>query len=881
MRKLLTGVSVAAITLGVQTPAQAQVAEIVVTATKRAENAQDIPVTVQAMGSEQLKQLRVEQFTDYLTQMPSVTSGGGGPGQSTIYIRGVASTTPNLLTAGVAGLAPNVALYLDEQPLSQPGRNLDVYATDLERIEVLAGPQGTLFGASSQAGTVRLITNKPKIGRYEMFANGGVSTTEGGKASYKIEGGVNVPVGDHAALRVIGFYDQRGGYIDNVRATQTVAKSARFVPAGARRPNGTIVNPLQQGLQPNADLSRVNLIAADNAALVENNINDSNYAGFRAGAKAELGPDWDVNVGYMKQWINSDGVFFDDPNLGEYKIARFDKDRLDDDFDNVNWTINGRIGALELVYTGAFTQRKTKQRIDYADYLFSAQYFPYYICDSTVSYPGYNASYGGTAGVPFGTCQAPNAYVTSNSKTRTFTNEFRVTTPKENRFRVTAGAFQSDLRLDERNDFAYPGNKFANHFGGLGFAPNRPATSNTNPKGYFSDPGPFPADVLFRNDVRRTDKQWGVFGEASYDLIPDKLTFTAGARYYDVKVGLAGSADSSFCTGGGSVDKDAFGANLSDIFDGDGKLRYNQTCGAALGTIFTLSQTVDQIQAVTGNRNRALAVYNALRAPTKARTKGAIVKANLSYKPTDDVMVYMTYSEGYRPGLLNRPGGRTNGTFTVPFVVDTDELTNYELGWKTNLADNQFQFNGSIFYDRIRNLQTTIYDPNITNLFFSANAANARVYGLESDFIVAPRSIPGLTIAGAASFLNSKITKVLLPTNDVVAGKPLAFAPKFQGNIRARYEFGLSDGLKGFVMPQFTHAGSSRSDILEFTATKVASWQKVDFSAGLVADHWGLDIFVENLNGSHGPLSATALNGPIRQVPLRPRTIGLRLSFKQ
>ena len=125
--------------------------EVVVTATKRSASTQDIPVAVQAMGMTALEQTDVDVFTDYLMQLPGVSAGGSGPGQSTIYIRGLASTTPNLTTAGVAGLAPNVALYLDEQPVTQVGRNLDVYAADLNRIEVLPGPQGTLFGASSQA----------------------------------------------------------------------------------------------------------------------------------------------------------------------------------------------------------------------------------------------------------------------------------------------------------------------------------------------------------------------------------------------------------------------------------------------------------------------------------------------------------------------------------------------------------------------------------------------------------------------------------------------------------------------------------------------------------------------------------------------------------
>ena len=122
----------------------------------------------------------VTNFQDYLVQLPGVTAGGLGPGQNTIYIRGVASTTPAMSVAGVSGLAPNVAFYLDEQPLAQPGRNLDIYAADMNRVEVLAGPQGTLFGAGSQAGTVRLITNKPDpSGVYGRLKIGASTISEG------------------------------------------------------------------------------------------------------------------------------------------------------------------------------------------------------------------------------------------------------------------------------------------------------------------------------------------------------------------------------------------------------------------------------------------------------------------------------------------------------------------------------------------------------------------------------------------------------------------------------------------------------------------------------------------------------------------------------
>ncbi|WFL77329.1 TonB-dependent receptor [Altererythrobacter arenosus] len=897
MKKLLTGASSLAVATccvvpafaqdaGAQAGAQQQggIPTIVVTATKRSEDAQDIPVAVQAIGTEELENLGIDEFTDYLVQLPNVTAGGGGPGQSTIYIRGVASTTPNLTTAGVAGLAPNVALYLDEQPLSQPGRNLDVYAIDLERIEVLPGPQGTLFGASSQAGTIRLITNKPRLGETSGFVNASLSTTKGGEESYKLEGGINLPLGDIAALRVVGYYDDRGGYIDNVAGTQTLRDSARFRPGTAVRENGTVVGPNRAGFQSDAtnlggiDSANTTFIAADNSALVEDDFNDTSYKGFRASLRAELTPDWTVTLGYAKQWVDSEGVFFEDPDLGEYNVQRYERDEIDDDFDNINWTVEGRIGALEVLYTGAYTKRDTAQRIDYTDYLFIGQYLPYYLCDSTVSYPVYNASYGGVAGVPFGTCQAPNLYVASVTDTKVLTQELRFNTPADKRIRLTAGGFYSDLQLDERNDFNYPNNVNANVFGsGGGFSPNFPFMT-----GYTSDDGPFAAETIFRNDVRRTDKQWGLFGELSFDIVPDVLTAKFGARYYDVEVDLEGSANSSFCNSF-QPDANAFGTDISDQYNADGQFTFRGTCNTARHITYTEGQSIADIQAIDPalSLSQATAIFNALAAPDKASTSGYIFKGSLSYTPTEDLLFYLTYSEGFRPGLLNRPGGRVNaaGTFTVPFEVETDEVTNYEFGWKTNLAGNQLQFNGNAFYVDIKRLQTTIFDPTITNLFFSANAADARVYGIEGDLVWAPYSVPGLTVTSAFSILDTKITNVLIPTGDVTEGSDLAFAPSFQGNIRARYEWDLSDTLEAHIMPQVTHSAGSRSDILDNSAIDIDSWTMVSLTAGVSTGTWKAELFADNLFDTHAILSANGVFDVARQTPARPRTIGIRLGY--
>lgn len=882
MSKYISGASIGALAIAIATPAMAQdaaeqdapqarqggVQTIFVTATKRQEDLQDVAVSVQALDSEGLQELNIDTFEDYLDQLPTVTAGGSGPGQNTIYIRGLASTTPNLTTAGVAGLAPNVAMYLDEQPLAQPGRNLDVYAADLARIEVLSGPQGTLFGASSQAGVVRLITNKPSLAGFDAGASAGVSFTDGGETSYKAEFMLNVPVTDTLALRGVAYLDQQGGYIDNVQGTRNLSESARFRPEGTVRSNGVPVSALRAGFQPTADLTNVTFLDTDNAGLTEENFNDTTYAGFRATALWEVTPDWTITVAHSRQSLESDGVFFADPELGgldDLEIQRFDEDRLEDDFSNTSWTVEGRLAMLDVVYTGAYTDRETQQRVDYTDYLFVGQYLPYYICDGSVSYPG-------AGNDPAGTCQPPNLYVTSDSDTTVFTQELRFSTPEDWRVRATAGGFYSDLELKERNDFAYPGNVAAAPFGP--FAPNFPQD------GFITDPGPFPRDTIFRNDILRTDEQIGIFGEASFDIVPDLLTITLGARYYDIEVDFEGSANGSFCNSGAAQDANAFGTDLNDLYDGDGSYTFIGSCDAALRQTFDVNDSLQDIQDAGLSPAQAQQVFNAVRAPDTAQTDGFIYKGSIQVTPTPDTMVYATYSEGFRPGLLNRPGGATNGAgFTVPFELETDEVKNYELGWKLDLIDGQFRFNGSAFYVDISRLQTTIFDPSITNLFFSDNAANAEIYGLEADFTVAPYSLPGFTFAGAFSILDTEITEVLTPTNDVMVGEPLAFAPEFQGNARIRYEWDLSSELEAFVQPQITYSASKFTDIIEINKLELDSYTVVDLAAGVVADQWRFEVFGENLFDERAQISGNFVNDRARISVNRPLTVGFRVSY--
>ena len=814
--KMFTGVVAATSALATGF-AGAAIEEVVVTATKRAESTQDIPVAVSAVTEQALEQLGISNFEDYLLQLPGVTAGGSGPGQNTIYIRGVASTTPNLTTAGVAGLAPNVALYLDEQPLAQPGRNLDVYAADLNRVEVLSGPQGTLFGASSQAGTVRLITNKPDhSGSYAKIKTS-FSTTAYGSDSNSGELMFNLAATDSVAIRGVIYRDKKGGYIDNVHGTRTVEESARFRSAGTVRSNGVAVSDAREGFQAGADLSNVNFLEADNADLVAEDINDTTYEGGRLAVAMDLSENVELLVSAATQDVDADGLFFADPTLDDLEIQSYEESNIKDTFDNLSWTLTGRFGELEAVYTGAYTERETDQRVDYSDYLFVGQYLPYYICDSSVTYPGDSA--------PSGTCQAPNLFVDSQTTTEVQTHEFRLSGEFSTATRFTVGAFFSKLELQELNDFTYPGSAV------VGFAPNFPLPDSWN-----SDAGPFPEGVIFRNDVRRIDEQTGLFGEVTFEL-SDEWAVIAGARRYDIEVDFDGSANSSFYNMGADEDAQVFGTNITQL---------------------------------NGGR--------------PAQAKGSIFKLTANWTPNSDSLFYATLSEGFRPGLINRPGGAVanlagGGTYTVPVELDTDDVMNYELGWKTDLADGQLRFNGSLFMVEIEKLQTTIFDPSITNLFFSDNAADAEVKGLEADFIYAPNAVAGLTISGAFSLLDSEITKVLTPTNDVIKGDELAFAPELQANLQARYEWSLQGGVMAHVMSHMAHSAESYSDIITINRDLIDSWTMFGLTAGVTSEEWSAELFVDNLTDERAEVARNFVNDVERVSYARPRTMGVRLSY--
>ena len=406
---------------------KASIETIEVTATKRSESIQDIPVSVTALNGEALENLGVDNFQEYVEFLPNVTFQGTGPGQNEIYIRGAATTQSNISVSSVQALQPSVAFYLDEQPVSMQGRNLDIYATDMQRIEVLPGPQGTLFGASSQSGTVRLITNKPDHSGFAAGVDTSTSFTKGGEMSNSVEAFMNFVVSDDLALRVAAYTDNQGGWIDNIRND----------PAnGGYIGSAVVIDRISGGVL--SDPENTPVVSPENDALVEDDFNDAVYSGARFGLSYIINEDWDLLVQHTQQTLSTEGVFAYDPNLdGETSTNRFVPEDNDDEFGLTTWTLEGRLDKLDIVYTGGYLDRSIDSTIDYTGYTNGGLFSAYYVCN-----------YGGDVAPEDERCLDPTKYYKEKTDSTRITHELRFNTPTDNVWRLTCLLYTSPSPRD-------------------------------------------------------------------------------------------------------------------------------------------------------------------------------------------------------------------------------------------------------------------------------------------------------------------------------------------------------------------------------------------------------------------------------------------------
>ena len=756
--------------------------KVTVTAQKREENLQEVPISIQAVGEQQLEQHDVADFDDFAKLIPSLsygTAGGGvfsGPGFLQVYMRGVASGGDG----NHSGSRPSVGVYLDEQPITTITGALDVHMFDIARVEALAGPQGTLYGASSQAGTLRIITNQPDPSGFAAKVAAEVNTIEQGGVGHVLEAMANLPLGGRSALRLVGWQKHEAGYVDNVHGTVTFPTSG---------------------------------IVADNAAFVEDDYNEAFTMGARAALRIDLDDNWTITPTIMGQHQDAYGSNGYDPSVGELEVAHGYPEYSKDKWLQAALTVEGKVGNFDLTYTWAHLRRDVDSAADYTDYGF------WY--DTLAGYGAYMCS--DFDPVSF-TCDPdtyvnPSQHIFAKDGYRTDTHELRVATPADNRWRVVAGLFWQEQSHEIEQDYRVDG------LSAVQEVPGWP-------------------DTIWLTQQQRVDRDEAVFGELSFDITP-ALTATAGLRHFRADNSLKG-------------------------FFGYGDWGWSSSSGV----VACFSDEPFQ-GAPCVNLDK------------RVEEDDTIGRFNLSWKLDEDKMVYATWSEGYRPGGINRRG-------TVP-PYTSDYLTNYEVGWKTSWMGNRLILNGAVFREDWKDFQFSYLGLNGLTEIRNANAA--RIDGAEVELQWAASY--NFMLSGGFAWYDARLMEDYCGFNgpdgnpasdcpDPLAseGTRLPITARFKGNLTGRYTWDVGRGV-AHVQGAVFHQGSRRADLRDAENAllgELDAYTLFDFSAGLAMGQWELDVFVKNVFDKRTELTRFAECATLTcgfqpyTVTTPPRTFGLRIA---
>lgn len=447
---------------------QASLEEIIVTARQRAESSQDVPMTIQALSGDDIQKQGITTLEDFSRFVGNLSVQTTAPGQNTIVFRGVSD-------GGGFLVDPTAAIYLDEQPMSMTSMAPDVYPVDIARVEALAGPQSTLFGASSQTGTIRVITNKPDASEFSADIGLGMSGVAKGDNGYDFDATVNIPVvKDKFAVRLSGFSAEDGGFIDSLLGTTVVDAYSGL-----------------GGLKTNV-------------GNVENDINSVEWSGGRISARWLVSDDWAATLTSNFQEITANGFNDMDDTVGDLETVKFYDEFRTDDWNQTSLVIEGDLGFAELTVAGSYYDRETFYQHDTQTY---TAYFMYTF-----------GTYLGYATYDFGT--DPIGYLTNDQKNESTTFEVRLTGGTD-KVDWTVGAFYMDS--DENWDFKSYVDGYA----------NSPAFAAWAGYAAYYDMTIAPTDAWWYSDQTTSRQDKAVFGEIDIKLT-DRLSLLAGGRWYEV-----------------------------------------------------------------------------------------------------------------------------------------------------------------------------------------------------------------------------------------------------------------------------------------------------------------------------------------------------------
>jgi iron complex outermembrane receptor protein len=810
--------------------------EVVITAEKRESTVQETPISLTALSAAQLQNENIASIEDLAGSVPGVSMRTAGPGQTEYEMRGLTSA---------GGSTATVGFYIDETPLSASavalnGRTvIDPDLFDLNNVEVLRGPQGTLYGAGSMGGTIKLVTNKPKLGTFEAAADLNASyTASGGSANGGGSGMINLPLGDIAALRVVGTEKYVSGWIDRVVIPNFPFPLNPYGSANA--PSNCVTYYCTRGDVQDATPSKV--------------IHGSNLERFSS-ARALLllkpSDQLSATLTLMYQRIAADGYnnyqatgispapYPTHPGI----YQPYDQpEPYYDQFKLASLTLVYDFGPASMTLTPAYWQR----------YVFQST-------DSTEALQNINNL----------TTFIQNLYSETDPTTQD-SIELRFASNGTGPWQWQGGVYGADLHSGYVTHNQEPGFATASTCGYP--SPTSPVVGGQCPPGTEYNPNsvlrypdatlpPYPSGqaanpngIVFDDNNPNIMKQYAVFGESSYKLLDD-LKLTAGIRYF--RYTIENHADQA---GLGTASANQDHTLLNTRQSGSAtlpklNLSYTPTPDLTVyGTVAKGSRpggvnlpipipSIQQLQANPGAYNCNLPLANQLD-PTLAVPAGAYVSKQPDYGP--------------------------------------DSVWSYELGEKARFDDRRFTIDADVYYIKWSQIQQVVsltcgYPANI-------NAGDARAYGPEVETSV--RLTEGFTLSVSGAYTKAEINNpnATAQAAGFYPGIKIINVPQYTAIAALDYQHPVNDTLAAVF-----HLSSSLVGPIEDQAyyrETLPSHNIVDVKAGILGARWGAYITATNITNK---LAALTIDNTVfawqqptitRVSTNQPRTIGVDLTYK-
>ncbi len=802
--------------------------EIIVTATKRAVSVQDIPASIQAIPQETLAAMGAKTMEDYSRFVPSVNIVTYGSGSSTVVFRGART---------LGGAQSTSSVYLDEISVTQTGSQPTLRTVDIERVEALAGPQGTLYGSDAQAGTLRIITNKPVMNEFEAVFDGEVRVGNESDPSYRGSLVFNVPlIEDKLALRVVGYRDLDGGFIDNV-----YGHTADWHGGSDRSDPANNTNPGQFG-------------TLDNANSVEKNWNEDEVTGGRLHLLWEMNDRWSTTASYHYQKADSGAANYFDPYVGDLQVVRFHNEWREEEFSMASVVIEGDMGFAQLTAAVSYWDREKDQLEDittYAHY-WAAQYChdsyynqdwayaPYYYANPDTGYVVWWPVYcsGTTVDADF-----YSSYGTPIQDDK-LSVEIRLQDTGDTFDWIVGGYYE-----DSRDTWFAPFN-IPTHGGTIRDYHTESLYSQSIARDYY--------EWTSGMDLSNTTESWSsgqvrdwqqkaIFGEMSWH-ISDNWDLTVGGRYFERNTDRAYWLNRP----GRRFHDEGRYDNFQEFRDENGGLP-----------------------------------------PTSSSEEEQwIPKASLTYNVSDDKMLYGLYTKGVRQGGVNQ----TRGEPMFQDGYDSDIMTNYEVGYKSNFGDGRGRFNVIVYHMAWEEYQLSAVDPTFVPCIdpatgledetlsipqvcgqpwqvVTANLGDAHISGVSVMVDYAPNEswVLGFNYEKMESETDTNHDLNGNGTFEITKGLRLPNVPAYKASAWVEYHrptrlLGADDI---FIRGQWSFTGDSLNR-LQYASLDTAnpqftnaSYNIGDLRAGLKGEDWQLDVFISNITDERGYYTSGSSGGYI------------------